>query len=282
MNLTQEKVTAESCYSLVPVVADFIQKRVHPRFEELASQSLRETYLHGLHSRATAWLMTLRKLDEPVNFQAILSGVRSLLETAVDMVLLSYDKTDASAFRMRQWEVSAKLKSAKAIVSYFKTRARAPVPDEYQPQVEFIEREEASVEMIRAGLWPYTGPDPKRQGTGSHPDRWTGKNLSTDVLAADRLHGGEIKKILGTSIEEFYAIEYRRLNWSVHGSGLAGVWNLPPEAFYAVCGLAFVWCVRLAMICSLIVITEFKDSGMTENLPALEEEARRLCAVLAG
>jgi hypothetical protein len=278
--MEEEEAMAARFFELIAAVTDYMRQSINPKFDALINPNRRETYIHGLYSRAVAWMMTLKRLDQAVDFQAVMSAVRSLMEITVDLILIHHDKTDTSAFRMRQWEVSAKMKAAKALVEYFTNRAKLPIPDEYQPQVDFIDREEANVELMRKGLWPYTGSDPKRQSKGTHPDRWTGNSLSTDVIKADSLHGPEIKKIFGSNLEEFYETEYRRLNWSVHGSGLAGVWNLPPEVFHSMCGLAFIWCARMAMICSLIVLSEFRAVGMAEHLPELSEEALRICALL--
>lgn len=68
----------------------------------------RDEALKGLWMRAYAWMQTIGKLNDPLDFQAILSGNRALLELVVDMSLLYHDKTNTSGWKIFQWNVSEK------------------------------------------------------------------------------------------------------------------------------------------------------------------------------
>ena len=227
MNLEESEIWAKSCYQDVVLVSDFMQLQVNPFFENIAKTSDRDVYIHGLFLRSLAWMLSLRKLNQSRDFQPIVSGARSLLETTVDLVLIHYDKTNSSGWKMRFWGASAKLKAAKTAIEYFKNRARKSIPDEYQDMENFILNEESTIESMRISLWA----DPKNPTKSKHPERWTGhgRDLLADVREADKLHGSVIEKHLGSNLEEFYETEYRRLNWNVHGSGLTGVREVEPE-----------------------------------------------------
>jgi len=64
-------------------------------------------------------MRTLRKLNDPTDVQAIVVCNRSLLEIAVDTVLLHSDASESLSWKVHWWEQSAKLKSAKAVVAYY-------------------------------------------------------------------------------------------------------------------------------------------------------------------
>lgn len=241
-------------------IVDFMKDSVCLAFED--RQDLRKAYLHGLFLRALGWVMSQRKLDEGSDFQAVVGCSRALLEIACDMVLVSKDQTDTSAFRMRQWEVSAKLNVARPIIEYYKRRIRKRLPDEFEPLVDFMDKEEKSIEQHRIDLWPKTDKKP------DHPNRWTGHNrtLVDDVRKADDLYGSEIRKHLGNTLEAIYETQYREMNLYIHGSGLVGLWNLPPKFYYSKCASTHDLSSRLALFCTRIVLDTFNFDGKAEVL----------------
>lgn len=244
-------------------LAQYMRSQVYPLLVQAQKQSDRQRCLEGMFLRALAWMQSLAKLDQPTDFQAIAACNRALLEIAVDMVLLYHDKTNGSTEQLEWWEQSAKLHVAENLVKFYEDAGK-PVPSEYQPQVEFIQQQKTKIDQQRSTLWPHKGNKPK------HPPRWTGdRDLLSDIREADKLHGMEVQQVLKVTLEEFYATEYRRMSWYIHGSTLAGIRNVPPEGFDLACLFAYRMCAGLAMLCTRIVLEEF---GFTEQLSDLQSK----------
>jgi hypothetical protein len=254
MNKVNERNVAEGLFRGVVLIADYMKDANQNLLDTLMEPSEQETAMHGSFLRAACWMMTLKKLKNPSDVQAIIACNRSLLEVTVDVILLHGDKTGAAASAMYWWEESAKLKSAEAIVAYYSEK----VPDEYSPQIGFIANRRSKIEAQRKALWK-----------GRHPNRWTARYLRDDVREADRLLGGEIRKELGHTLTEYYETEYRRMNWYVHGSALASIRGLAPATFVCVCGLAFKACSDLAWLCTKLILTDF---GFAKHLPGIEDQ----------
>lgn len=257
---------AEGMYRGTIVVSEYMDSISKNVLGTLIDSKPRENALYGMFLRAVAWMRTLKKLNEPTDFQAVVACNRALIEVTVDIILLHCDKSEASSWRMHWWEQSAKLKSAKALLTYYASVGLA-VPNSYSEQDRFIANEEASIIRMRNELWPTL--------KGRHPDRWTGRNLADDARAADDCWRDDILREFGVGLTEFYETEYRRMNWIVHGSALAGVRDLSAVAFHYVCGLGFKWCSDLAMLSTKVVLMDF---GFTTHLPDFEtkwEEIRR-------
>ncbi|ABC82582.1 hypothetical protein [Anaeromyxobacter dehalogenans] len=106
----------------------------------------------------------------------------------------------------------------------------------------YASREKDRVEKLRLRWWP--------NENGRHPrNRWTGRNLGTDAREAD--------KLLPEGFEEFYRMRYPQLCWNVHGSGLAGVANVGPEAFAYIGGQAYGEAAQFATVVAKVVALHF-------------------------
>ncbi len=270
MNFQESEAFAARCHQDVLTVTNFMVNKVKPLSDSVNLASDRDVYIHGLYFRAIAWMLSLSKLNEGVDFQPIVSGARSFLEITTDLVLIHYDKTNESGWRMRWWGESLKLKSANALVQFFNNRAHKPIANEHQDVADFVINQEAGIKHMRKMLWP----DPDDPNKGRHPGRWTDRsNLLDDVREADRLHGSVIEKHFGSNLEEFYETEYRRMNWNVHGSGLTGVRDLDEVGINIMRALGYNWSAKLAMTCTDVVLRDFKDSGMIGTIDYVIPEA---------
>jgi hypothetical protein len=58
------------------------------------------------------------------------------------------------------------------------------------------------------------------------------------------------------------------MNWQIH-SGVAGAWNIPPQGFHIICGLALMWCADFGMLCTKLIL---KDFGLDTALEGLRQE----------
>jgi len=168
-----------------------------------ASQTVdRARTVIGLAHRAIGLVQGLSRLNRIAHIQLTLAANRAMLEVLVDLILIVHDKPPEAVEQIEAWELSAKLKAASATVKFVQEKGK--VSELEQPLIDFIAREKEKVKDLRGRFWPKT----------EHPPRWTGRDLLADVIIADR------EKPLG--LEWYYQTEYRRMNWGVHGSGLAG------------------------------------------------------------
>ena len=261
--IEESKAFATGLFQGAQIVARYMRDR-YPLIEAVIIKSQtghREACLKGLWMRAYAWMQTLEKLNDPLDFQAISVGNRALLEITVDLILLHHDKTNESGWKMYWWNLSEKLKASEQIVNFYTEQGLA-VPDKYEAQEEFLRNEKAIVENMRITLWPYK----KNPSKPVHPDRWTGSgNLFPDIERADHLYGSVIKDDIDSTLVEYYRTEYRKMNWRIH-SGVASFWNQPPQAYNFVCGFALKWCADFGMLCTKITLTDFGFDAALEGL----------------
>ncbi|MBK9517986.1 MAG: hypothetical protein IPO09_11630 [Anaeromyxobacter sp.] len=227
------------------VVAAFIDEKVRVAVDERAA-----TAPHGLAFqvqllRAIAWLRSLTKLNHPADFQAVIAAARALFEGAVDVTLMHLAPGAHSPEMMDAWEDSAKLKHAQTMAGYLAGVGRAPSTEE-QTILNYATREKARVQALRSRWWP--------SYDGSHPPRWTGRDLATDSKNADLAAAGHLQ----TGYEEFYRLRYPQLCWNVHGSGAAGIANIAAEVFPFLGGRAYREAARFAAMTAEMVTRELK------------------------
>lgn len=153
--IEKTKAFATGLFQGAQIVSDYMKDR-YPLIEGVIVKSetgYREACLKGLWMRAYAWMQTVGKLNGPLDFQAISVGNRALLEITVDLVLLHHDKTNASGWKMYWWSESEKMRASEQIIKYYEDQG-LPVPDRYEPQVEFFRDSKSSVDHMRKVLWP--------------------------------------------------------------------------------------------------------------------------------
>ncbi len=225
----------------------------------------RDVAIQAVWMRAYAWMQSLELLNHTKHIQAISAGNRSLLEFSVDLVLLHTDQTNSSGWKMYHLAFSERLKAAEQLVQFY---GPGNVPAVHAEAESFILREKNSIDDMRRTLWPNT-KDPSK---AAHPDRWTGRNLFTDVEAADAAYGDQIKASLGMSLAEYYRTEYRRMNWLIH-STMAGVTNMDRIYYSNAAVLALKWCQDLAMFCTQITL---KDQQFHDAIDDLNTQWREL------
>lgn len=273
-------------FERINVLQYLMEEQVYPILaeERNAQQNLqpwdRYPTFMGLYLRAMSWVRSATRLNEPTDLQLILTCVRSLMETSVDLQLLRADPGNPG-WQMYHWERSALLKAALAQRTYYQCALPregrafpADLPAATAPIMEFINREEATILNMRRTLWP-NHIDP-RNNNARHPERWTGSgNLLEDVRAADRVGGVLIRTTVGTPLEELYETEYRRLSWNVHGSSLAGIRNLTEAGIITDCGYGYACSTRLGLLCTKLVVDEF---GIADRVPLIQDAIDRIAS----
>lgn len=188
--------------------------------EERPETRDRDVNIISSYLRAHAWMLSISKLNHPSDLQAVACGCRSLLECAVDMILLADDSTNRSGERMRWWDLSARFQMAIAFLE-FEHKGK-----EKSWAREFIQRNETFVRDLRTNLWPQWKD---KSGKPRHPPRWTESNdIKADIVTAD---GSQFQEIIRQNLNQtflgYYGSEYQRLNKAIHGSGILGVEGSP-------------------------------------------------------
>jgi len=266
---------ATGFFQRVQIVAIYMDQRVRPLQAGLLANRLRDTVLRGQFLRALAWILSLNRLNDVRDFQALEAATRSLLEIAIDMLLVTHDRTEIAAERLHAWGESAKLKQAEAIVNYYRRRG-VPVPRAQGEVEQFVRVHRERIHALRRSHWPQRSSTPDTSAQAPrHPDRWTGQDLLSDAREADALEGRNLVSLLGIGLEEFYETEFRRICWSVHGSALASVVGVPLEGFFLMYALACNWCADFGLFCSRLILRDF---GYLDHLPALDDEWARVRA----
>lgn len=124
-------------------------------------------------------MRTLRKCDEPLDFQAVATATRAILEIAVDLSLILEDRNNAK--KIDQWEDSAKPKQASSLMLFYRER-RKNVPPDLEYLDEFTRTNRARIERIREeNGW-------MKRGKPVHPPRWTGADLGADCIKATKAY----------------------------------------------------------------------------------------------
>lgn len=243
---------------------DFISEHVRPAVTtEVRKPRCQAKPMLGVLLRLLGLLRSALKLNEPGDFQSHSAIARAIFEIAVDACLLYLD-ADKTLEMYEAWEMSAKLKAAKTIEEY---RAAQPLSSvKRSPQAEFIAKNEATIIQDRKRLWPGSNSTKPKQPKGEkstkakHPNRWTGRDLAADAMKAHKL-----RPELG--FEEFYRSRYAMLNWHIHGSGLAGIKNMPAHEFPTIAGFALKDCADFAFVAIRLIVEALGlfDAAMEEE-----------------
>jgi hypothetical protein len=242
-------------------VAKYMREKVRPRLDGVLSPTQRESLAVGIFLRSLCWMETLSRLDHVQDFQAVSTGTRFLLEACVDLVLINHDDDGKLSAKMSDWASSAKLAMSQELVKFYEARNQS-IPEQHEPLKFFYEANKSSVPFLRSKHWG-----------GKHPQRWTHRRLLSDCQAADLLEPIRIPAELGMSLAAFHETEIRRLNWLVHGSGIAILENAPEPWYFNTCALGFQWSSDLAVLISALTM---KTLRLDEAIEGMDSERNRL------
>lgn len=246
-------------YGSLQTVEGYMRNRARPQVQgALLRPELRDQCVQLLFARALCWVSSLIRLNSPQDFQAVAAGARSLLEVAVDVILVLHDGPTGEKVReMDDWAMSAKFQMSTQALAHYE-KASAPIPHEHSPMAAFRDAKGAEVQTLRSKHW-----------RGKHPRRWTNQDLLADCRDADKLEPDLIVGELEMSFEEFYETQLRRMNWLIHGAGLAAVKGVSSETLTLMCALGYKWGADLAMI---VTMATLRAIGMTVASDCIEQE----------
>jgi hypothetical protein len=254
---------ATGLFQECPLVAEFIAGFVRPQLDRQLPQDDCGAVLYGQLLRCQGWLQTLRKLDEPSDFQAVAAACRSLFETTIDMALLHAAPTRVPL--ILAWEESTRLKYAEAMARYFEEVGGPPSPG-YEGYVRFAKSQKSRIDALRTSLaWT-----DKKSHRPKHPDRWTNQNLDQDARDADRC-GHDFQ------FRAFYETEYRQICWMVHGAGFVHR-RVPALDFPALAGLLFPPCASLATLAAEIAVRHLAGWSKAQEEAFASLRTRRVLA----
>jgi hypothetical protein len=167
---------ARAEFEQVVSIEEFMRATVRPILERVVNQNDHgDGTAFGGFLRALGWLASIRLLNHPQYFQAVISGARALFEIAIDLALLSHDRAKYPVAMVTTWERSAKLKAAERVTKHFRGQT---LPREHNERVAYVNREGATIRAERLATWG---------SEKCHPARWTGKDLGADAIAVDAL-----------------------------------------------------------------------------------------------
>jgi hypothetical protein len=253
---------AEGVHQSVVFVSNEMHNRLRNQIDSIIQLDDREHSIVGLYYRALMWLKSIEALNSSLHIQAIVSANRALLEIAVDLLYLNYDRDGGVTAQYIFWEESARLKIGEGAVRYFE-RMNQAVPFQYTPFAEFVANNRERIRSIREGFeW----------GT-RHPDRWMNKNLGEAVSTVDkyetdlsnnRVGTSIIFEELGSSLEFIYANEYPRMNLFIHATGQSTLYRLTAQELDFASAQYSLACTKLAMFIMRIVLTDLGFARLPE------------------
>jgi len=248
----------------VGVVARFMRGRLRPVIKLPTEPSQREVIIQDIFLRSLCWIETLARLNKPQDFQGVATCTRSLLEMCVDVVFIAHDDTGQLTAKMYDWAKSAKFQTSKSIVEFYKKRGEK-VPEIQEDLERYFKENKESIVPIRNMHWD-----------GDHQQRWTGRWLGADCQQADELEPTCISAELGKSLAELHIAQIGRLNWLVHGSGVAILQQLPRSWFFHVCSVGFSTSSSLAVLISAVTARALRSDvaqSEWENLKTERDKA---------
>jgi hypothetical protein len=243
-------------------LAVFASQSVRPILEREPNVLPHRRICHALFLRVHAWLNSVSKLDEAVDFQGTSAAARAVFETAIDLVLVQHEENQ-SVHKLLAWERSCKLKYAERQATHSS-----------EPHViEFIDKNKVAIVAEREATWGKT-----RNGKPVTPERWTARNLDQDARAAQLY-------VPTSHFVKFYSQHYIPACWYVHGSGVVGISEVPADFFPTLSALALHDVCVFGQICAeyaLRIFDAFDDISASRFKRLQEEMGRVSLALTAG
>ena len=252
--LEQVKAFAESSEHVRFLAADVI----NPLLESAMAMKPtdKEKAVVGCYYRAYAWIFTLAMLRDPIHFQAVAAGARSLFELWVDLKLLLGDTTGRAVKRYHAFPRVERLRAAQKIVEFSDSHPALKLDCARQRALVSDPERKQEINSLVIQLW---GKDKKAKT--ELPRHWSGKDL------ASRLPPGDIE------MERIYNEQYPLLSWYVH-SGSAGYVGLDENALKCCFALSHTIAQRASLASIELVAKEMKIMQAVEWLPYAIEKTR--------
>lgn len=250
----QVKAFAESSEHVRFLASDVINPLL--RGALVTGSSDKEKAVVGCYYRAYAWMATLATLREPIHFQAVAVGARSLFEIWVDMKLLVEDSTGESVRRYHAFPKVERFRAAKKIVEFSDANPALKVNCAQQRALAHDPSKQQEIEALVVQFW---GRDKK--GRPSYPLHWSGRDLAARIPPSD------------TEAKRIYSEHYPRLSWYVH-SGSAGYAALDEGVLRSCFALSHIMAQRVSLGSIELVAKEMKIMQAVDWLPDAIEKTK--------
>ncbi len=250
----QVKAFAESSEHVRFLAADVINPLLEAAMATGSSD--REKAVVGCYYRAYAWMFTLAILRDPIHFQAVAAGARSLFELWVDLKLLLCDTTGHDVRRYHAFPRVERFRAAQKIVEFSDKHPTLKIECSHQRTSVNDASKAQEIDALVVKLW---GKDKK--GNPNYPRHWSGKDLAARIPLGD------------TEMERIYSEQYPLLSWYVH-SGSAGYAGLDDNALRCCFALSHTMAQRASLASIELVAKEMKIMQAVEWLPDAIEKTR--------
>lgn len=245
---------AGSYLALLEAVNIFTQESVHTLTTTLLSLADREQAILGLYYRSIGFCRTAIELKSVIHQQTLTSAERSVIELYVDMELIHRNAIPNGIEKFKAFTDVQKLKAARRMEVFFAENPDLDSqPSKASAHREFIKNNATRIETAVEQLW----------GKGAKPVDWSGLDLVNRSRKLD------------TNIEYLVIKDYDRRNFAVH-TGLAGVLNLSPANFEAMCAFALN-VIGDCLLAELHILgSELKLEAAIPNYATILEELDRV------
>jgi len=207
-------------------------------------------------------MATLATLREPIHFQAVAVGARSLFEIWVDIKLLVEDSTGESVRRYHAFPKVERFRAAKKIVEFSDANPALKVDCVQQRALAQDPSKQQEIAALTVQFW---GRDKK--GDPIYPPHWSGRDLATRIPSGD------------TEAKRIYSEHYPRLSWYVH-SGSAGYAALDEGAIGSCFALSHIMAQRVSLSSIELVAKEMKIMHAVDWLPDAIEKTKLVPGLL--
>jgi hypothetical protein len=235
----------ERIYTMLKSLAQFDKLHLRGVIRGLLAKTDRDNCFIGNYYRAVANIESLLSLKSARDLQAISMVARGLFELAVDTKLISI--IPDAVKKIVTFSDVEKLRAARKIVKYKAANPSAALDATVHDT--FITNNARRIDAERAAVWPGM----------KKVEHWSARNL------ADRV------ALLKAPFDEIYEVEYPRLSWYVHSSGLTGFVDLEARTFNQLAGNQN----RLAGESYVIILTAVIDEfGLEKANPRIKTQLK--------
>jgi hypothetical protein len=218
----------------------YLVQLVNPTLTALKSPSERAAAFIGLHYRVHGFLKTAIALTTVEHAQSLMAATRSVIELYYDAELLHQNKIENGVERLHAFTDTQRLAYARKTVAFYDLHPQ--FNDEAIIEMRnFVSAKASDIDGKTIRIW-----GAKENGTPNIVEHWSGRNVKARAA------------LLGATFEKMVIDGYDVRNWHTH-SGLAGVANLQPESFVAMCSLALSDLHKCALGTVGVVAAEFKE-----------------------
>lgn len=207
--LTPEQI-AQAFFSATENIDRFGREIILPQLMGLLKPNPLDQAVTTTFGRMHAWMETLGKLNDPMHYQAVSTGARSLFELLMDLALLL---SDQNGERLNRFLWFPEVEKYRVATTLDRVLRQCPDPEDLDPDTfsAFLAgpgRSQAVAHLRRKG-W-----------NGNSPRHWSGEKVKDRAA------------LLGGDYTRLYDRLYAELSWHIH-AGAVGTAGVSRDGFHA-------------------------------------------------